>query len=628
MYNYPANHTYLNKLILYSYSFCKRRDFFHFMKCNTLKKEYIGDRDFFFKKITQVLGAFNELRSIDNLTEQYLNTANAVLSRLFQILGAETTINKGVWNCDASNDYCWSKKKWHLKYKIGAKGVKADVKFPWELSRCHHLLWLGNAYRITKEDKYAREIIDEIDNWINSNPFEYSINWTCSMEVAIRCVNWLYAINMIKDSTLIDDVFLKKIQNSLYQHGLHIYKNLEYSPVYNANHYYSNIVGLLYLGLLFDNNPQAKKWLNFAINEYIAETRVQFLPSGANFENTTSYHRLMTELAVCGYYCLKRAGIKLPLDISARLTNALEYIRAYSKPTGAPLIGDNDDGRFLPVVKRTFSDHSYLLDEKSPEMIVWRGGEEDNLFKSLKKETNIFVSEAGIAVMKNERDYLIVSNSEPSRYIEYGKSFIPTHTHNDKLSFELTMNGCDIIVDPGTYVYSSDPERRNEFRSTLKHNTVLVDGEEQNELVKDNVFAIIKNVNIEKLMVDDGSFVCKGAYTTIREGLSHERTFHLGSNELTINDFLRKEGTGHRCVTSFHLAKGIGIKEVKEDSVVFANGKGDRYIIRIVNGDGVEVSIDDDTISPTYGILVNTKTIRASYNFDNKKSVSYIIRKI
>jgi hypothetical protein len=76
------------------------------------------------------------------------------------------------------------------------------------------------------------------------------------------------------------------------------------------------------------------------------------------------------------------------------------------------------------------------------------------------------------------------------------------------------------------------------------------------------------------------------------------------------------------------LAKGIGIKEVKEDSVVFANGKGDRYIIRIVNGDGVEVSIDDDTISPTYGILVNTKTIRASYNFDNKKSVSYIIRKI
>lgn len=597
------------------------------MRCNTLKKEYIDDRESFFKKITQILGVFNELHSTDNLAEQYQNTANAVISRKFNILGTETTISKGVWNCDVSNGYYWPEKKWHLKYKICAKGVKADVKFPWELSRCHHLLWLGNAYRITKEDKYACEIIDEINNWIDSNPFEYSINWTCSMEVAIRCVNWLYAINMIKDSILIDDVFLKKIQISIYRHGLHIYKNLEYSPVYNANHYYSNIIGLLYIGLLFGNNPQAKKWLNFAINEYIAETRVQFLPSGANFENTTSYHRLMTELAVCGYYCLKRADVKLPLDISMRLTNVLEYIRAYSKPTGAPLIGDNDDGRFLPVIKRTFSDHGYLLDEKSPEMIVWRGGEEEDLLKSLKKDPNTFVSEAGIAVLKNERDYLIVSNSEPSRYIEYGKSFIPTHTHNDKLSFELTLNGCDIIVDPGTYAYTSDPERRNEFRSTLKHNTVLVDGEEQNVLVKDNVFAIIKNVNIEKLMVDDGSLVCKGAYTTITEGLSHERTFQLGSNEITINDFLRKEGTGHRCVTSFHLAKGIGIKEVKEDSVVFANGKGDRYIISIVNGDGVEISIDDDTISPSYGVLVDTKTIRVRYYFDNEKSVSYIIKK-
>ena len=139
------------------------------MRCNTLKKEYIGDRESFFKKITQVLGVVNELPSIDNLAEQYQQTANAVLSRKFQILGAETTICKGVWNCDVNNGYYWSEKKWHLKYKIGAKGINADVKFPWELSRCHHLLWLGGAYRITKEEKYARDIIGEIDNWIDSN---------------------------------------------------------------------------------------------------------------------------------------------------------------------------------------------------------------------------------------------------------------------------------------------------------------------------------------------------------------------------------------------------------------------------------------------------------------------------
>ena len=626
--NFPANHIYLNKLILYSYSFFKRKNFLHFRGRTTLKKKFVVDRASFLNKVTQVLGAFDELPSSGILAEQYLTVADSVLSRKFQILGTETYISKGVWNCDVNNGYCWQENNWFLKYKIGVKGLRADVKFPWELSRCHHLLWLGNAYRVTKEDKYAREIIDEIDNWIDSNPFEYSINWTCSMEVAIRCVNWLYALNMIKDSTLIDDVFLKKIQISIYQHGLHIYNYLEYSPVYNANHYYSNIVGLLYVGLLFDYNPQAKKWLDFAINEYIAETRVQFLPSGANFENTTSYHRLMTELAVCGYYCIKRAGVKLPLDISKRLTKALEYVRAYSKLTGAPLIGDNDDGRFLPIIRRPFSDHSYLLDENSLEMKVWKGGEEDVL-QSLTNEVNTFVCETGIAILKNEHNYLIVSNSEPSRYIEYGKTFIPTHTHNDKLSFELTLNGCDIIVDPGTYVYTSDPERRNEFRSTLKHNTILVDEEEQNELVKDNVFAINKNVNIERLKVnEDEDLICEGAYTTIKGKLSHERIFLLGNNKLTINDCLRKKGSGHKCVSSFHLAKGVRVEEIVENKIIIVNENGEKYSIAIECNEVFTISVEDDTLSPTYGVLVKSKTIRFNFAFYDEIKVSYIIQKV
>jgi len=627
--NYPANHIFFNKVILYLYSFCKRKDFLHFMRSNTLKMELVYDKASFLSKVTQVLGELKGGAFSDYAT-QYQAVASSVLSRQFQIFGAETNIIvKGIWNCDVNNDYCWPEKKWYLKYKIGAKGVKADVKFPWELSRCHHLLWLGAAYQLNKEEKYALEIIDEINNWIDSNPFEYSVNWTCSMEVAIRCVNWLYAINMIKDSTMLKDAFLKKFQNSIYQHGKHIYENLEYSPVYNANHYYSNIIGLLYIGWLFDNTRQGKKWLSFAINEYLAETRVQFLPSGANFENTTSYHRLMTELAICGYYCLKRTGVKMPLDISKRLQKALEYVKAYHKPTGAPLIGDNDDGRFLPVLKRPFSDHSYFFDTNSPEMKVWRGGVQDDLLLSILKETSTFVSESGIAVLKKDGFYLMISNSEPSRYIEYGKTHIPTHTHNDKLSFVLSLNDSDIIVDPGTYVYTSDPKRRNEFRSTLKHNTVYVDDEEQNELVKNNVFAINKNINIESLNVKDGnSLVCEGAYTTIAGELSHERSFILEDNRLIIVDTLKKKGSGHHCISSFHLAQGMYVDKVGDRYAIITNENGDKYCIELVDEFAFTISVEDDTISPNYGVLVKTKTIRFVFNFDEIINMKYIIRKV
>ncbi len=43
------------------------------------------------------------------------------------------------------------------------------------------------------------------------------------------------------------------------------------------------------------------------------------------------------------------------------------------------------------------------------------------------------------------------------------------HAHNDQLSVELSIDGEDILVDPGTYLYTPLPERRNEYRSVRAH---------------------------------------------------------------------------------------------------------------------------------------------------------------
>src|SRR4029078_8113870 len=54
------------------------------------------------------------------------------------------------------------------------------------------------------------------------------------------------------------------------------------------------------------------------------------------------------------------------------------------------------------------------------------------------------------------------------------------HAHNDQLSFELNVDGLDFLIDPGTYLYSPIPSRRNEFRSTGMHNPLRKMGAEQN----------------------------------------------------------------------------------------------------------------------------------------------------
>ena len=58
---------------------------------------------------------------------------------------------------------------------------------------------------------------------------------------------------------------------------------------------------------------------------------------------------------------------------------------------------------------------------------------------------------------------------------------IGNHAHNDNLSFELALDGNSLITDPGTYVYTPSPDMRNRFRSTAMHNTLVIDGREQND---------------------------------------------------------------------------------------------------------------------------------------------------
>ena len=80
-----------------------------------------------------------------------------------------------------------------------------------------------------------------------------------------------------------------------------------------------------------------------------------------------------------------------------------------------------------------------------------------------------------MTVMRRNDDYLLITNGI------VGTGGFGNHKHNDLLSFEYHAAGAAVIVDPGSYVYTSDPDARNLFRSTRSHNTLSVDDQEQNE---------------------------------------------------------------------------------------------------------------------------------------------------
>jgi hypothetical protein len=56
---------------------------------------------------------------------------------------------------------------------------------------------------------------------------------------------------------------------------------------------------------------------------------------------------------------------------------------------------------------------------------------------------------------------------------------IAAHGHADALSFTLGIGDREILVDPGTYAYHTEPAWRRYFRGTSAHNTVGIDGQDQ-----------------------------------------------------------------------------------------------------------------------------------------------------
>src|SRR5262249_7247225 len=141
------------------------------------------------------------------------------------------------------------------------------------------------------------------------------------------------------------------------------------------------------------------------------------------------------------------------------------------------------------------------------------------------------------------------------------------HKHNDHLGFELHIAGTPIVVDPGSYVYTSDPEARNRFRSTASHNTVSVDGEEQNEFRADLLFRMLEKGNPRLLDVGDGGHLLfsrgrHSGYPRLPQPIVHERSLALSRQDgaITIDDVL-EGGGAHRVRWHFHFAPGVEVSQ-------------------------------------------------------------------
>lgn len=579
--------------------------------------------------------AFSEKESI-------LFNANQTLEHKFNYLGSGwTEINPIDWHKDFISGYKWFPGQFYQNYKYINPEGGYDIKLVWELNRCHHLLWLAEAYSLTKDSRYSKEVIVQISNWIDNNPLMYSINWTCSMDVAIRAINWMYALGIVIESGDVDDKFSYKVYKSLYEHAFYIINNLEKTIPYSGNHYLSDLTGLIFISSLFPDNFYARKWFKFALKEFKNEALKEISNDGTNYEHSISYHRLVSELFIFSYALIKRCKYQLSPEIEARFRNMIDYIASYTKRSGlSPLIGDNDDGRLLPFTPRDFRNHGYMITIGNS---LWRnryaeckGVSAESLYIScglmetlnsgntfILKDCTIYPDNKLAIVRQNEIE-LFVTNSSFSinRCLSSGMTG-GTHTHPDALSFDLSFDGEDFILDPGTYVYTANPPLRNELRATISHNTIAFDGLNQTEFSDRDLFVqtnytTAHNINIEEKnhkKIITGSY----AFNNNRIAFNHFRSFELNEGSVLIKDIVNCTGT-HELFLNFHLSPEIRI-DINHSILLLQSVKGVAEITVRENNKVTIPKIVDTWFSPSYGILKDSKSLRYHIRIFDKSEI-------
>lgn len=496
------------------------------------------------------------------------------------------------WQKDFKSGFRWSANDWYLNQRNSICGV--DIKVPWEIGRLQHLSQMAISCAIDYDDLLIREFRNQICDFIALNPPRFGVQWTCTMDVGIRVANMLLAYDVFKQiyrTNILDEKFDEIFSQSIYEHGVHIVNNLEYGENLTSNHYLSDIVGLLFVASYLECNNEINTWLGFAVQEVINEMQKQFYEDGSNFEASTSYHRLSSELMVFASalilgldkekcealqnyktdnwkvhpklktykeqeYKIIDNKVVLPGWYIDRLYKSGKFTKDITKPIGEIVqFGDNDSGRFFRLSpngewltsSQAISKYKNLENYNQDDEMYWdenilnhqtllcaMGGLfeekefdlsfqiEKKIIQSLAKNRKLdipnvkskiekqnnktldsleyfttkefdvllkddkslldnlnFISyqDTGIYIFKSDRVYLAIWAGSNGQKGNGG------HAHNDNLSFELNIDGEDIIVDPGTYLYTPLPDKRNLFRSTKAHNTLIVKDEEQNEWI-------------------------------------------------------------------------------------------------------------------------------------------------
>jgi len=530
----------------------------------------------FFFKAGQI-GVLTELlrQRLPQQAEQIISQAEKVCAYRFNLLGFEDLqYGKPIdWHLDIVHARRSLLKPFHRVDYLNFAEV-GDSKITWELNRHQHLVTLAKAYRLTGEQRYAREALSQWRNWHAANPYPRGINWASSLEVAFRSLSWIWTYYLLEGTGALDAGFRAEWLRAQALNGRHLERYL--STYFSPNtHLLGEGVGLFFLGTLCPELAGAERWKTKGWQIVLEEARRQVNPDGLHFEQSTYYHVYALDFLLHAVVLASANGQSVPTELEEileKMLNALLVLGAAGPP---PRFGDDDGGRvFDPSRNRC----EHLLDPLALGAVLFQRGDFKSRAGEVSEEAIWLLGLGGVeewdhieanAPVPQSRGFenagLYALATAAGQLVIDGGASVPQsrgHDHADALSVCLQSGGRTLLLDPGTCEYVGPESERNRFRGTAIHNTLCVDGTDQAE--PDGPFSWKQNFRSQAEQWISGKtfdfFVgSHDGYARLPSPVLHRRwVIGLRDGIFLVRDVA--EGLGeHRLDLSWHLAPDLRV---------------------------------------------------------------------
>jgi hypothetical protein len=528
---------------------------------------------------------------------------------------------------------------WHLDRVHGKRGPRrpwfeieylnfdqvGDSKVTWELNRHQHFPILAKAYWLTGNEEFVREIFSQWEQWQLENPYPVGMNWASSLEVALRSLSWIWTFFLLDGCPLFTSDLRRRWVGMLSLSGRHIdtYLSTYFSP---NTHLLGEALALFFLGTLF-HLPSAVEWRRQGWKVLLSEAEKQVRPDGFYFEQSTYYHVYALDMLLHARILAGLNQIAVPEKFDRTIGGMLSALALLSRAGVPPMFGDDDGGRLFDA-RRNGAEQ--MLDSLATGAVLYQRGDLKALARCPREETIWLLGEKGLAefgslpvtaptsdstALTDSGLYLMTDGRSSQQLVmDAGPLGAGSggHGHADALSVWLVRDGQNLLRDSGTFEYVGESGERPRLRSTIAHNTLRVDGQDQARSTGPFSWDRFPLVRVRRGISGKEFDLLEAShdgFSRFSSPVTHRRlVFHRKDAFWFVRDIA--EGTGlHQLELAWHVGEGLSPANGQRD--VFANTDATLAIVT-ADDHGWSRELREENWSPKYGVMEKAPVLRFS----------------